>query len=89
MYISVHYVAVEKIETEKKEGAFETVAVTDDFVYRGRVVQVPECPTFVDNHALKTGDTVLFAKYSPDTHEIEQDGKKIKFVSLKDILAVL
>jgi co-chaperonin GroES (HSP10) len=35
------------------------------------------------------GDTVLFAKYSPDTHEIEHEGKKYKVVEVSDILAVL
>lgn len=38
---------------------------------------------------IKEGDVILFAKYSPDTHEIEIDGVKCKFVALSDILAVI
>lgn len=88
MKVSNNYVAVEKLPEEKKEG-FETVQVTDDFVYRGKVVNVPEMPVYIGNDGIKVGDTILFAKYSPDTHEIELDGKKLKFVSVRDIIATI
>lgn len=38
---------------------------------------------------VKEGDTILFAKYSPDTHEIEHGGRKLKIVNITDILAIL
>lgn len=38
---------------------------------------------------LKVGDTILFAKYSPDTQDIEHEGEKYKVVLVSDIIAVL
>lgn len=38
---------------------------------------------------LQVGSIILFAKYSPDTHEIEHEGVKYKFVAFDDILAIL
>lgn len=88
MQISNKYIVVEKIEEEAKEG-FKTVEVQDSYVYKGKVTQVPETPVFMENRQVSNGDTVLFAKYSPDTHEIDLDGKKVKFVAINDLLAVL
>jgi co-chaperonin GroES (HSP10) len=82
--INSNYALVEKIEEAKEEG-FKTVEVQDCFVYKGKVKQVPMMMTYVDNHLLSVGDVVIFAKYSPDTHEIEKD----KFVKITDILAVV
>ena len=84
MKVSNSHIVVEKLEKEVQDG-FQTVEVQDDFVFKGKVTLLPECPVFIGNEHIKLGDTVIFAKYSPDTHEI--DGKK--FVSTKDILAVL
>lgn len=84
MQISNKYIVVEKLEEEVKEG-FKTVDVQDNFVYKGRVTNVGEAPVFMGNKQVGLGDIVLFAKYSPDTHEVE--GKK--FVAVTDILAVL
>lgn len=84
MHISNKYIAVVKLEEEKKEG-FETVQVQDNFIYKGKVVLLPEAPVFMGNKQVAIGDTVIFAKYSPDTHEIEDK----KFVSVNDVLAVL
>lgn len=89
MKISNNYVAVEQIQTEKKEGEFETVQVQNDFVYKGKVAHLPEAPIYMGNDKISIGDTILFAKYSPDTHEIEHEGRKYKFVSTRDILAKL
>lgn len=86
MKVSNSYIAVERIEKEEKEG-FAAVEVQDDFVYRGRVAFLPEAPVCMGNEHISVGDTVLFAKYSPDTHEIEHEGKKYKFVSTRDVLA--
>ena len=88
MQISNKYIVVEKLQEEAKEG-FKTVEVQDDYVYKGKVTHIPEAPVFMGNKQVTQGDTVLFTKYSPDTHEIDLEGKKVKFVSVSDILAVL
>ncbi len=86
MKILGNRVLVSALEKEKKEG-FQTVDVQDDFVYRGKVEQIGfETPLELK---FKEGDTILFAKGSPDTHEIEHEGKKYKSVLVSDILAVL
>lgn len=82
--INSNYVLVEKIEEVKEEG-FKTVEVQDCFVYKGKVKELPSCPAYVDSYVLEVGDVVIFAKYSPDTHEVEKD----KFVKITDILAVV
>lgn len=89
MHISINYVVVEKLEVPKKEGEFEAVQVEDDFVYKGKVAKVSDMPTHLGNHQLAVGDVVVFAKYSPDSHEITLDGKKVRFVAVKDLLAVV
>jgi co-chaperonin GroES (HSP10) len=88
MDISNKYVVVEKLEEEVKDG-FQTVDVQDNFVYKGKVKILPSMPVFMTDTQLKIGDTVLFAKYSPDTHEVDLDGQKIKFVAISDLLAML
>lgn len=84
MQISNKYIVVEKLEEEAKEG-FKTVEVQDNYVYKGKVTYLPEQPVFMGNQQVGIGSVVLFAKYSPDTHEVE----KMKFVAVSDILAVL
>lgn len=88
MQISNKYVVVEKLEEEVKEG-FKSVEVQDNYVYKGKVTQIPETPVYMGNKPVTVGDIVLFIKYSPDTHEIDLDGKKVKFVAISDLLAVL
>lgn len=92
MKILGYHVLVSKIEEEQKEG-FATVDVQDSFVNKGKVEQVGEQLSFVihspNELEIKEGAVVLFAKYSPDTHEIEHEGKKMKIVRVEDILAVL
>lgn len=75
---------MEKIEEEVKEG-FQTVQVQDSFVYKGKVIKLPGTPVYLGNTELDIGNVVLFAKYSPDTQEIE--GKK--YVKIVDILDVI
>lgn len=89
MRLSNKYIAVEAVEKEKKEGEFEAVEVQDSFVYKGRVIGIPEAPVFLGNERVSEGDIVIWAKYSPDTHEIEEDGKKIKYVAVADIIRAL
>lgn len=88
MRISNNYIVVEKLEEPVKEG-FKTVEVQDSYVYKGRVTHLPEAPIYIGNAGVQVGDVILFAKYSPDSHEIDLDGKKVKFVATSDLLGVL
>lgn len=88
MQVSNNYICVEKLEEQAKDG-FQTVEVTDPSLYKGRVTHIPASPVFMGNRQIAPNDVVLFAKYSPDTHDIEHEGKKYKFVSVRDLLAVL
>lgn len=82
--ISSKYVVVEKFIEPVQEG-FQEVKVQDSSVYKGTVAELPEVPVFISNHQVAIGDVVIFAKYSPDTHEIEDK----KFVRVEDLLKVL
>lgn len=86
--INSKFVLVKKFEEEKKDG-FQTVDVTDNFVYKGVVHEKPAHPVWVDDHQVGVGDVIMFAKYSPDTHEIDYQGVKMKMVKAEDILSVL
>lgn len=79
---------VSPLEKEVKEG-FTTVDVQDSFVYKGKIEQF--CSEIDPNMNTigKIGDTIIFAKYSPDTHEFEEGGKKYKSVLISDVIAVL
>ena len=85
MKILGNRVLVSPLEKEEKEG-FTAVEVQDSFVYKGKVEQGEFMCT---GGSVKPGDTILFAKYSPDTQEIEHEGKKYKVVQVADILAIL
>lgn len=76
---------VSKVEEEKKDG-FDMVEIQDSFIYKGKVESLS-----VDQPSslVLIGDTVLFAKYSPDANEVEIDGKTMKIINVSDILAVL
>ena len=91
MRILGNRVLVSQVEKEEKDG-FQTVDVQDGFVYKGRV-EMCNYPENVSSTTyqgeIKIGDIVIFAKYSPDTHEIEHEGKKYKSVLISDILAIL
>lgn len=86
-------VLVSKIEDEEKDG-FKTVDVIDSFIFKGKVEAVgwedsPNVSGDIFNYSIKVGDIVIFAKYSPDTNDVEHEGKRYKIVNAKDILAVL
>ena len=93
-------VLLERIEREAKDG-FETVDVLDEFVSKGRIVAVgselhrgfgSSVPSNYETEGqsdLAVGNTVLFAKFSPDTQELKLDGKDMKIVAIPDIIAVL
>lgn len=87
MKILGNRVLVSRLEEQKSEG-FQTVEVQDSFVNKGKVEQIAstELP---ESFVYKVGDIILFAKYSPDTQEVEFEGKKMKVVSVDDILAIL
>lgn len=89
MQISSRYVLVEKYIPPAKDEAFTAVEPQDDYIWKGVIHTLPGEPVHVSNHQLSIGDVVAFAKYSPDTHEIELDGKSLKFVRRDDLLAVL
>lgn len=88
MQISNSFIAVEKLEEPKQEG-FQTVEIQDSSSFKGKVKFIPETPIYMGNQKITIGDTILFAKYSPNTHDIEHEGLKLKFVSAQDVLAVL
>lgn len=80
-------VLVSKVEEEKQEG-FQTVQVQDSFVYKGRVEMLGnDRSTYYVTP--EVGDVILFAKYSPDTQEIDHEGQKMKIINVDDILAIL
>lgn len=91
-------ILVSKIEEEKKDG-FQTVDVQDSFVYKGKVEQIggigriEGTQTFTTGVAvgptITVGDTVVFAKYSPDTQELDHEGAKYKVVKIEDVIAIL
>lgn len=94
MKILGNRILVSRIEEPKTDG-FQTVEVQDSFVNKGRVEQVGAqsdatvSATVNHSSSIAVGDTVLFAKYSPDTQDIEHEGVKYKIIAIDDVLAVL
>ena len=89
MQILGNRVLVRKLVEEVKEG-FQTVDVNDPFLNKGVVEAVGDKinyhPTsYTTGESKLLGATILFAKYSPDTHDFEDK----KIVSVDDILAIL
>lgn len=88
MEININYIVVEQVPDPVSEG-FKIVEVQDSFVYKGRIKQLPATPVHLCNKMLEVGEVVIFAKYSPDTFEIDLPNGKVKFVKITDLLAVL
>lgn len=94
MKILGNRVLVSPLEKEITEG-FTTVEVQDSFVYKGKVEKfhgnLKQIAVSIDGEIviISIGDTIIFVKYSPDTHEIEYESKKYKSIKVEDILAVL
>ena len=86
MQVLGNRILVSKVEEPKKEGEFQTVDVEDSFACKGQIVQFGT-DIFKDNWM--EGDIVIFAKYSPDTQEVEVEGKKYKIIKAEDILMKL
>lgn len=80
---------MKKFEEEKKEGGFTTVEVQDNFVNKGVIVAMGLEASNNTSFLADVGDVVLFAKYSPDTHEIEVEGEKLKVINKDDVLAII
>lgn len=85
MKILGNRILVSKVEEEKKDG-FQVAEVQDSFVYKGRIVRLG---TSVSEDPFEENSIVLFAKYSPDTQDIEHQGKKYKVVNVEDVIAIL
>jgi len=77
MQILGNRVLVKRLVEEVKEG-FQTVDVEDSFISKGLVTEEGTPSNLLYR-------TVLFAKYSPDTH----DYNGMKIVNIDDILAIL
>jgi len=93
MKILGHRLLVSKVEEEKQEG-FQAVAIQDNFIYMGKVEQIGDYGDFFNGTSIQKapiseGSIVLFAKYSPDTQEIDHEGKKMKIINIDDVLAVV
>lgn len=88
MKILGNRVLVSKIEEEKKEG-FQTVEVQDNFINKGKIEKFGVEFDPNNNRIGTIGDVIIFAKYSPDTQEIEHKGKRMKIINVDDILAIL
>lgn len=73
---------VEEIETD----GFQTVEVQDSFVNKGKIEKYK---FRLFKRSFYPNDIILFAKYSPDTQEIDYEGRKYKIVSISDVLAIL
>lgn len=92
MKIIGNRILVSKIEEEVKEG-FQTVDVQDSFVNKGKIELLGDARSIqtgkIVSEDFTVGSTILFAKYSPDTQEIEHEGKKMKIIRVEDVLAIL
>lgn len=85
MKILGNRVLVSQVIPPSSDTGFKTVEVQNDFIYKGKVEQV----NFIHISGLKVGDVVLFARNSPDTQDVEEDGKKLKVINFDDIISIL
>lgn len=80
---------VEKLVDPVVEGEFKVIEMQDSFVYKGKVKMVPSTqPVYLGDTQVFSGSVVWFAKYSPDTQEIDWEGEKVKLVAIKDLLLI-
>lgn len=105
MKILGNRILVSKVEEEKKEGfqavqvqdSFVYKGKVEQDVYKDfdidkYIASFPEgvmIPTKEPEIRFKTGDIILFAKYSPDTQEVDYKGQKMKIIKVDDVLAIL
>jgi len=81
-------ILVSKVDEEVK-GDFQAVEVQDNFLFKGKIEQVGPIGIGLHMDGLVEGATVLFSKYSPDTQDVEHEGKKMKIINVNDVLAIL
>lgn len=83
-------ILVTRVQEEATDG-FQAVKIQDSFVYKGKVELVGNLSPEVASKDIppNVGDIVLFAKYSPDTQEVDYNGQEAKIIIIKDILAIL
>lgn len=86
MKILGNRILVSKVEEPKSEG-FQTAAVQDSFVYKGRIEMIGEGMGTQTTFSLQS--IILFTKYSPDTQEVDHEGQKMKIIKVEDVLAIL
>ena len=83
------YVLVKK-PTETKTEGLQVAQALDSFIYTGEVVQVDEVSqcTLDDNHPyrIRVGDIVTFLKHAGEA--IPVNGEDMKFIQIKDIIAI-
>lgn len=84
MKILGNRVLVTRVPEEATDG-FQAVKIQDSFVFKGKVEIVGNIQT----DQVKENDIVLFAKYSPDTQDVDYNGQEAKIINRDDILAIL
>jgi co-chaperonin GroES (HSP10) len=87
MALNSKYILVTKMPEETKEG-FQAVQIEDSSTYMGIVKELPENPIWIGNTLLEVGNTIIFAKYSPNTHLITKDNVEYKYITTEDILEI-
>lgn len=73
-------------EPEVKAEGFQAVKAVDDFTSRGVIAGIGD---EVVHGGIKNGATVVFARFSPDTHTVQVDGEDMKSVLVSDIIAIV
>ncbi len=72
------YVLVKKIQENNTDG-LQYAQALESFIYEGEVVQTSD-------NTVTTGDVVYFLKHSGE--EIPVNGENMKFIQIKDIIAI-
>ena len=76
-----------------QEGKIQVLEAQTSFIYKGKIEQVGDqswgTSTISTQSKFEIGQIVLFAKYSPDTQEIEHQDVKMKIIRTQDVLAIL
>ncbi len=90
MKIIGNRVLVSQVIAPQSGTGFTTVEVQNDFIYKGKIEQVGSgLIELINGTHVEVGNIILFARNSPDTQDIEIEGKKLKVVSYPDIIAIL
>lgn len=77
-------------EPEAKSEGFQAVKAVDDFTSRGVIAGIgDEVDTVRQGRRIEVGQTVVFARFSPDTHTVQVDGEDMKSVLVSDIIAIV